>query len=153
MVAAAFRVVLRSPSSSAKELEPQLPNAAMGSNPTEKDLEVPTAAPSTTESTSDDVESTNNRKPEDKNGLQGPWTGDKSKKDMETIAQEAVDTLAEVMKPPPIKWNFRGGDGNTLPSPPNLATPTMGSGPSFLHGAGGGWERKCLDMEEGAGGV
>ncbi|KAL3425340.1 Transcription factor RLM1 [Phlyctema vagabunda] len=31
------------------------------------------------------------------------------------------------------EWNFRGnGDGNTLPSPLNFATPVVGSGPSFL---------------------
>lgn len=30
------------------------------------------------------------------------------------------------------EWNFRGGDGNTLPSPLNFATPVLGSGPSFM---------------------
>ncbi|PNY29975.1 Transcription factor RLM1, partial [Tolypocladium capitatum] len=33
-------------------------------------------------------------------------------------------------------WNFRGGDGNTLPSPLNFATPVVGSGPSFLRDDG-----------------
>ncbi|RFU33764.1 hypothetical protein B7463_g2563, partial [Scytalidium lignicola] len=30
------------------------------------------------------------------------------------------------------EWNFRSGDGNTLLSPLNFATPVVGSGPSFL---------------------
>lgn len=30
------------------------------------------------------------------------------------------------------EWNFRGGDGNTLPSPLNFSTPVLGTGPSFL---------------------
>ncbi|KAI6250958.1 Transcription factor SMP1 [Erysiphe necator] len=30
------------------------------------------------------------------------------------------------------EWNFRSGDGNTLPSPLNFATPVLGTGPSFL---------------------
>ena len=50
------------------------------------------------------------------------------------------------------EWNFRGGDGNTLPSPLNFATPVVGSGPSFLHdSAGGGVKRKSPDAEEGSG--
>ncbi|KFZ01497.1 hypothetical protein V500_00733 [Pseudogymnoascus sp. VKM F-4518 (FW-2643)] len=36
-----------------------------------------------------------------KNRLQGPWDGDRSKKIMTTIAQEAVDELAKFMKPRP----------------------------------------------------
>lgn len=51
------------------------------------------------------------------------------------------------------EWNFRGGDGNTLPSPLNFATPVVGSGPSFLHEPGGGvGKRKSPDVEEGEGG-
>lgn len=49
------------------------------------------------------------------------------------------------------EWNFRGGDGNTLPSPLNFATPVVGSGPSFLHEAPGVGKRKSPDMEEGGG--
>ncbi|KFZ11030.1 hypothetical protein V501_04934, partial [Pseudogymnoascus sp. VKM F-4519 (FW-2642)] len=51
------------------------------------------------------------------------------------------------------EWNFRGGDGNTLPSPLNFATPVVGSGPSFLHEpAGMGGKRKSPDAEDGGGG-
>ncbi|KAG5971023.1 hypothetical protein E4U55_001344 [Claviceps digitariae] len=39
------------------------------------------------------------------------------------------------------EWTYRGHDSNTLPSPLNFATPTVGTGPSFLrddhHGSGG----------------
>ena len=69
------------------------------------------------------------------------------------------------------EWNFRGGDGNTLPSPLNFATPVVGSGPSFLReegqgggqqgpgmgagvgpGSGQGGKRKSPDVEGGDGG-
>jgi MADS-box transcription factor len=50
------------------------------------------------------------------------------------------------------EWNFRGGDGNTLPSPLNFATPVVGSGPSFLHDPAGMGKRKSPDADDGGGG-
>ncbi|KAL5345741.1 Transcription factor rlm1 [Pseudogymnoascus australis] len=50
------------------------------------------------------------------------------------------------------EWNFRGGDGNTLPSPLNFATPVVGSGPSFLHDTGPGVGKRKSPEEEGGGG-
>lgn len=51
------------------------------------------------------------------------------------------------------EWSFRGGDGNTLPSPLNFATPIVGSGPSFLHDTGGIGKRKSPDIDEGGAGA
>lgn len=51
------------------------------------------------------------------------------------------------------EWNFRGGDGNTLPSPLNFATPIVGSGPSFLRdeGQAGGQPGPGMGMGAGVG--
>ncbi|RQM08399.1 hypothetical protein DH86_00002631 [Scytalidium sp. 3C] len=56
------------------------------------------------------------------------------------------------------EWNYRSGDGNSLLSPLNFATPVVGSGPSFLRedssGAGGNGtgKRKSPDAEGDDGG-
>ncbi|KAH8813038.1 MADS-box MEF2 type transcription factor [Xylogone sp. PMI_703] len=53
------------------------------------------------------------------------------------------------------EWNYRSGDGNTLLSPLNFATPVVGSGPSFLRedsataptGGNGNGKRKSPDVD------